>query len=380
MIPPRNRFYREALAASAEPYSRVEVWRSGIQVDELAWVDRQEPYTGNVPAYYDGSVRATLGSRVTRTLNLTVPGWMYPWAADDLMNPYGTELRAFKGLRYGNGSPDEFACFVGTIEKVKPAQNGVCRVEAADTALRVAACGFPVPTPSTVGALVLDEFERLVLQADPLAKFGEHDPITALVPALSYDDDRGSALDALAKVASANWYTLGDGRYVMRWLPWTRPSPAAPVVLTDGPGGTLIEAYPDRSTDGVFNQYTVTSDRADGGAPLYASAQDDDPTSPTWVGGPFGVRSAPTLRVTGATEQGQLLVLAKALVQRSRTLTSSWQITCRPDGSIELGDSLDVTFRERRAFQYAASFSIPLGPQGSMSIDGRDLSGSEADL
>lgn len=380
MIPPRNRFYREALAASAEPYSRVEIWRAGIQVDEMLWVNRQEPYTGNVPVYFDGSVRATLGSQVTRTMSLTVPGWMYPWEADDLINPYGTELRGFKGLRYGNGTPDEFACFVGTVEKVRPAQNGVCKVEAADTALRVASAGFLAPTPSNVGALILDEFERLVLQADPRAKFGEHDPITDLVPPLSYDDDRGAALDDLAKAASASWFTLGDGRYVMRWLPWTRPSPSAPVILTDGPGGTLLEAYPERSTDGVFNQYTVTSDRPDGGAPMYATAQDDDPTSPTWVLGPFGVRSAPTVRVTGATNQGQLLTLAKALLQRSRTLTSSWQITCRPDGSIELGDSLDVTYQERRAFQYAASFSIPLGPQGSMSIDGRDLSGSEADL
>jgi hypothetical protein len=67
-------------------------------------------------------------------------------------------------------------------------------------------------------------------------------------------------------------------------------------------------------------------------------------------------------------------------VQRARTLTSSWQLVCRPDGSIELGDALDITYQERRAFQYAASFSIPLGPQGSMSIDGRDLAGTAAEL
>ena len=380
MIPPRNRFYREALAAGAEPYSRVEVWRQGVQVDELVWVDRRKPYTHNVPTYFDGSVKATLGSRVTRTMNLTVPSWMYPWAADDLINPYGTELRAFKGLRYGNGTPDEFPCFTGTVEGVSPAQNGVCKVDAADTALRVAAAGFVAPLPANVGSLVVDEFERLVLDANPRAQFGEHDPITTLVPALAYDEDRGAALDSLAKVASANWYTLADGRYVLRWLPWLRASTATAIALTDGPGGTLVEAYPRRDTDGIYNQVTVTSDRPDGGTPLYATASDTDPTSPIWVGGPFSVRTAPPVRVTGATEQGQLFALSRALLQRSRILTSSWNVTCRPDGSIELGDFLDLSYQERRAYQYAQSFSIPLGPQGNMSIECRDLAGTEADL
>jgi hypothetical protein len=378
VIPPRNSWYRSALAASAEPYSRVEVWRQGIQVDELRWVNRSKAYTANVPAFYDGSVRASLGSRVTRTLSLTVPGWLYPWAADDLLNPYGTELRAFKGLRYGNDTPDEFPCFVGTIEKMRPAQNGVCKVEAADTALRVSGAGFVVPLPSNVGASVLDEFERLVRDAHPLAEFGEHDAITTLVPQLSYDDDRGAALDSLAKAASANWYTLADGRFVMRWLPWTSPAVAAPIVLMDGLGGTVIEAYPERSTDGIYNQVTVTSDRPDGGDPLYATAVDNDPTSPTWVSGPFGRRSI-QVRVTGATEQGQLLGLAKDLVQRSRTLTSSWQVTIKPDASIELGDTLDITYQGHRTLQYVASFSIPLGPQGSMSLECRDLANTGAE-
>lgn len=376
MIPPRNPWYRSALAAPHEAYSRVEVWRSGIQVDELAWVQRDAPYTRRAPVFYDGAVRATLASRVTRTMDLTVPEDLYPWSAKDMLNPYGTELRAFRGVRYGNDSPDEFPVFVGTIEEISPPQLGQCRIRASDTALRVAAAGFQSPMPSQVGDLIVDEFVRLVLDANPLAQFGTHSALTALVPQLSYDSDRGQALDSLAGAASANWYTLANGRYVIRTVPWTAPLTQNPLALADGPGGTLLDAFPVRSTSGIYNQVTILSDRPDGGAAFYATASDTDPTSPTFIGGPFGVRSQ-QLRVTGAVSQGQLQVAAAAALSRAKALTASWTLTCVPDGSIELGDALGVAFRSRVAVQFAASFTMPLKPDATMQIQGRDLAGVE---
>lgn len=377
MIPPRNPFYRQALAGSHNGYGRVEVWRLGVKVEELAWVDRDEPYTQHAPVFLDGGVKATLGSQVTRTLSLTVPEWLFPWRQDDLLNPYGQELRAFRGIRYGNNSPDEFPVFVGSIESVTPPSLGVCKVEAADVALAVSGAGFPSPTPSQVGTLVVDEFERLVLDANPRAVFGAHDAITELVPVLSYDDDRGSALDSLARTASANWYSLSDGAYVMRRLPWLSTS-LAPLEMRDGPGGVITRAAPLRSRSRLFNAFLVVSDRADGGQPLYAYAEDDDPSSPTYVDGPFGVRTAPTVRVTGATNQGQLLTYARNLVKRTRSMLDAWQVTCVPDGSIELGEALSITYRGQQAYQYVQSFNMPLG-RGQMSVDCGSLQDAEVD-
>jgi hypothetical protein len=374
MIPPRNHWYRRALAAPHESYSRVEVWRSGIQIDELAWIDRRSPYTRQAPVFFDGAVRASLNSRVTRTLDLLVPESLYPWAATDLLNPYGTELRAFRGVRYGNSSPDEFPVFVGTIEEISPPQLGQCRIKGSDTALRVAGAGFVSPMPSQVGFLVVDEIERLILDANPLAQFGTHSTLTAVVPQLSYDSDRGQALDSLADAASANWYTLADGRYVVRRVPWTAPLTQVPLELSDRPGGTLLDAFPVRSTSGIYNQVTVMSDRPDGGPAFSATVSDTDPTSPTYVGGPFGVRSR-QVRVTGAANQGQLAAFAAAVLARSKALTASWSMRCVPDASIELGDPLKPRFRGHVATQFAVSFTIPLKPDADMQIQGRDLLG-----
>jgi len=380
VIPARNRFYRDALAAPHKPRVRVEVWRSGLQVEELVWRERGTmKYQLDMPVFFGGNLRATLSSRVTRTLTLAVPDSLYPWSPRDLLNPYGTELRAFRGITYGSGSYDEFPCFVGPIEACKPNRNGEVTVEASDNSVRVSRAGFVSPLPAQVGDPVLDEFERVVLDANPRAVFGRHDPITAKVPAgLAYDGDRGAALDSLAKAANAFWYCLADGSYVMRWVPWSRSPSSSVLELTDGPGGTLASAYPVRASGDLYNRFTFTSDAPTGGAPMYATAQDDDPDSPTWVGGPFGVRSFQA-RVTGAANQGQLFVMARTAVARTRSLAESWSITCVADGSIELGDPLGVRYRGHRAVQLAAGFTMPLEPHAVMSIDGRAYNAADVE-
>lgn len=377
MIPPQTPWYRQALAASHEAYVRVEVWRAGVQLDELVWVKRDSSYTRNVPVFFGGAVRATLASRVTRTLDLSVPEHMFPWNTTDLLAPYGNEIRAFRGIRYGSGTVDEFPVFVGPIRGATTPNLGTTTVKASDTALRVAGAGFESPTPSQVGDLVTDEYRRLVLDANPRATFGPFSPLTALVPQLSYDSDRGQALDSLAGAATANWYTLGDGRFVIRSVPWTEPLTGTPIVLADGPGGLLITATPNRSADGIYNQIMVLSDRPDGGEPLFATVSDTDPTSPTFTGGPFGTVSK-QIRVTGASNQGQLVALARTELQRYQALTSSWQVTCVPDASIELGDPFRALYRGRAVVQFATSFSMPLEPGGTMDIQGRDLIGVDA--
>lgn len=373
MIPAQSSLYRRALGGPHEAYSRVEVWRDGIQVGDLAWEKRdpRRPYTGGAPVFYSGSVRATLGSRVTRQLTLTVPDALYPWGVHDLLNPYGNELRAFKGIRYGT-AVDEFPVFVGRIMRARPPGKGQLTVEASDNAGRISGAGFASPMPSQAGSLILREFERLVKAAYPQAVFGPHDDIHDLVPHLAYDSDPGQALDALATAASAYWYALADGRFVMRRIPWVFPADMAPIPLTDGPGGTLATAFPDRDASNLFNRITATADRADGGPPLWVTASDTDPASPTYVNGAFGTRGV-QYRVSGVTSQGQLRSIAESLVKRTRALTESWTISCVPDASIELGDLLAPNFRGRTSVQVAASYNMPLGPGELMQIDGRAL-------
>lgn len=376
MIPSASPRYRDALARPHRAYVRVEVWRDGIKVEELAQ-NTTGSYTYAQPVFSSGQVRVTYSSRVTRVLTLVVPDFLYPWNETDLLAPYGNELHVWRGIEYGDGSVDEFPVFRGPITKPTPGQGRVT-IEASDRAYWVVACGFSVPTASNAGADLVDEIERLILEAVPDATFGTHDTFTETVPSLAYDADRGAALDNLCKTADAVWYALADGSFVVRRAPWTAAVAQAPIALSDGDGGTLFSAYPNRSVEGVYNRITVTSERGDGSPAMYATAEDSDPTSPIYVGGPFRARST-QVRVTGAVSQDQLYRAARALLRRSRARVTAWQYTMVPDASLELGDLIESSYREHVARQYIAGFVMPLDVDGKMSLDGRDLLDTEVD-
>lgn len=381
MIGARNPLYRSALASSHEPYSRVEVWQSGIQVEELTYVNPGQLAQTGQPVFLGGSVRATLNSRVARTLTLTVPDWLYPWNVTDLLNPYGQIIKAYRGVRYGSGVVDEFPVFVGPIQDVKPQAGGTATLNAADLASDVAGYDFTVPQIAPEGDAITSEVRRLIAGAIPNAAFGAFDAIVTRVPALSYDVDRGNALDGLAKVAGAYWYPLANGDFVLRFIPWTVPIVSGGVPLTNV-GGSLLTAFPVRSRAGVFSRITVSNEPTDGSAPFFATADDNDPTSPTYVGGPYGVK-ATQARITQAVTQSACLQTAQTLLKRGKALTESWSITCVADGSIELGDVLPILFRDRSGFnhvttQMVGGFTLPLDLHTPMSIDGRAPSGGLA--
>lgn len=377
MIPASNPHYRETLAQGVSAYARVEVWRGGIQVEELTFANGASKPTRGAPVFLgNSSIRATLTSRVVRTLSLSVPSWLYPWDTSDLLNPYGQVLKVFQGVRYGSGDLDEFPTFVGPILEVTPQGNGVALVSAGDLATDVVLSDATAPTLATTGAKVTSEIKRLITDASPLATFGRFDAIGTKVPeGLSYDVDRGGSLDGLAKVAGAFWYALADGRFVVRFIPWTVPIVSTKLPMTNV-GGSLLTAFPARSRSGVFSRVTVTSESNQGGPPLFATAQDTDPASPTYINGAFGVKST-QLRITQAGSQGACLAAAKAALGRSKALTQSWKLTATADPSLELGDALAVQYRDedgvdRYADQIIAGFQLPLDPGRPMSIDGRD--------
>jgi hypothetical protein len=376
VIGPQTPLYRDALAAPHSAYSRVEVWKSGIQQEEFNQF--QPGDLQDRPVFFTGSVRATLNSRVARTLTMNVPEQWYPYDDDDLLDPFGSHLVAYRGIRYGDGTVDEFPIFRGAIKQVTPQTGGTATIQAADLANEVVQAGFLGDSQADVGIDMVTEFERLVSGGYPAAVFGTSDTFSNAVPALSYDTDRGAALDALAKAAGAFWYSLADGSFVLRRIPWTTGLRMAPLPMGSGenrdlPGpGTVVSAFPDRSNNGVVNRLVVSGERPDGSQPFFAMVEDDDPNSKTWVGGPYGVKAA-TIRLTTVDNVATALDAARAAFSRAKARTQAWRINCVPDASIELGDPIGLYWRGRYLVQLVASYSIPLEPNGVMSIDGRDL-------
>jgi hypothetical protein len=345
----------------------VEVWR------DVALLASTAPVYGYAPREFqvvDGSVRCALSSRVTRTMTCTVPEEFYPLLETDFLAPYGNHIHAYRGIEYGDGTVDEFPIFKGPIRSISPNGDGRATLRAEDLAGLVVGASFPNPQVAQVGDLVTDEFERLVLDAVPTAEFGTHTTLADLVPPLNYDYDRGAALDQLAKASSCLWYALADGRFVFRRVPWTMSSPPL-TVLSSGAGGTLLKAYPTRDAAELYNVVTVTGERADGSLSLSWTARDDDPDSVTYYGGPYRVR-ARQVKLSTATSSSQVKRAAETFLRASLARTESWQAQAVADASLELGDTVGLSYRGREGvIQVVVGIDMPLLPTGNMALSMR---------
>lgn len=364
--------YRSVLGGPHRRYVRLDVYSgSGMLLNSLIPQGLEGDPEGGL-AFITASISATLGSRVARTLSLTVPGSMYPNATTDLLAPFGNEIRAYMGVTLGDGSTTySWQVFRGKIRSVTKASSGDCQILCGDRANDVLDVAFASPENSQLGNLVVAEFQRLVIDAIPDASFGASDTFLKPVEALTWEFDRGSALDEIATAVAALWYPLANGDFVIRSIPWTVPG--VPVVtFTDMAGGSVNAWSRTRSREQIFNTVTVTGERLNGDAPVWATATDTNLLSPTYVGGNFGVKSIVERLQTPST-QGGAQSTAESLLRSFVAPIEEWTLEMTPDAALELGDVSQVLVDEVDAIQVVTAFDLPLDLSGNMRVSTRSL-------
>jgi hypothetical protein len=353
--------YRALLARNPAPIHRVEVWRLGVRVDEFG--------DAGVPIL-DGSITATLSSKVTRRLSLSLPLSMVPVDNNDLINPYGNQIIVRAGVS-GYGGLDHFwPVFRGRISSVVVDSSNV-RVEVDDLAAELGNSFFEVPLNSSTGQLIILQWQDLVRAAYPDAEFGTSDDFPQHVPKLTWSDSRAAAADSLSEAAGAFWYTLGDGSFVMRRVPWTTEQ--TPLLDWEtGPDGVLLDGAYRLSRDEVFNKITVVGEAADGSPPVNSSVFDNDPTSLTYLYGAFGEKGK---RITSnaTVTDGAAFELAVQHLHRSRALTRTWNVQIVSDPALELGDCVTIRHLGKVDIQVVESFTIPLSGDNVMNVSLRAL-------
>lgn len=364
--------YRSVLGAGHQRYVRLDVYSSsGMLLDSMIPQGLTGEPEGGL-AFLGGSLGATLGSRVARMLSFDVPGSLYPDSPGDLLAPFGNEIRAYMGVKLGDGSTSySWQVFRGKIRVVTKESSGQCRIQCGDRANDVLDVAFASPENSQAGNLVLAEFQRLVIDAVPDASFGASDAFLKPVEALTWEFDRGSALDEIATAVAALWYPLANGDFVIRSIPWTVPD--TPVItFTDVTGGSVNAWSRTRSREQIFNTVTVTGERLNGDAPVWATASDTNPLSATYVGGNFGVKSI-VQRLQTPSTQGGAQSTAEALLRNYVAPVEEWTLEMTPDAALELGDVCRVLVDGRDAVQVVTAFDLPLDLSGNMRVSTRSL-------
>lgn len=324
----------------------------------------------NTEALISGNVSARLSSRVTRSVEFTLPDTYFPELPTDLLSPYRAIVQISTGIGYPNGSREIFPVFTGRVYEASQDPDGTVTFRGDDLAADVCAFYFEQPnvSQSGPGTSTLSEIRRLIQQAYQPATFGTNDSDDATVPILAWDDDRGQAVDDLASSLHSRWYALGNGDFVVRRYPYVASAPV--LSITDGPAGAISQASRTITRDGTTNSVTVVTERLDGSNPVTATVRDNNPTSPTYFGGLFG-KVTQVIRIQTPVDA----VLAEALARRqlvaSLSLGEQWSVSMVPDATLEPGDTVSLSYRGASSDQVIDSISYPLTTDGTMALQTR---------
>jgi hypothetical protein len=313
--------------------------------------------------FNDGAVKASLTQRVTRQADITVSEDLFPDLDTDPLSPTHAILNISSGIEYPDGSVEIFPVFHGRVQEPTLNPDGSVSISAEDRALDVVGMRFEQPRNHTPGT-VIQMIHELITEAVPGAVFGTDDVADAPVPELTWDEDRGQAVDDLAEALGARWYAQGDGAFVVRAFPYDDGTVVQ--TLEDGEEGLLSDATLHKSRSGTANSVTVVSERLDGTDPVRVTARNTVPTSSTQYGDTFG-RVTQIIKIQTPLTSSEAQRLARAQLNAATALIEQWTLTCTPDHTLEPGDPIRIRSRGRTTVQVIDSIAYPLGT-GSMSI------------
>lgn len=316
----------------------------------------------------EGTVTANLTNRVTRSTNFDLPDAYFPLDVNDVMSPYRAVVKIFAGTGYGDGTEEVFPVFTGRVYQADRNANGSVTFRADDLAADVVACRFEQPVNSNTSAMAVSEIHRLILAAVPQATFGTDDVEDTLTPKLTWDEDRGQALDDLSEAMGARWYSLGNGDFVIREFIYAVGTPVQ--TFADGPSGLMSAAQVTVTRDGTANSVVVVAERMDGTDPVRYVARDGNPSSPTLFGGPFG-KVVQVIKVQTPLSTTAAQKLARTQLAAATALTEQWTVDVVPDYTMEPGDTAHLEYRGLETDQIIDAITYPLMTQRSMRLSCR---------
>ncbi|MCF7550964.1 DUF5047 domain-containing protein [Pseudonocardia sp. WMMC193] len=282
-------------------------------------------------------------SQVRRTASLLVSDpRMWPYTGTGALSPLGAELALEFGIVIPGRGTEWVPMIRGPIQKVglsRPLTSGLA-VELADRSKSVADDRFDQPTQTRAGQTCVQEITRLITETLPGAVVVDETGDTTAAPVLDIDKERwADGVERLADAIGAECFADPVGVFRIRYQPRVTDTPVW--VIDSGETGVLVKADTTLTREQVYNAVICTGERTDGTPPVFAKVVDDDATSPTFYGGPFGRKprffSSPLL-LTNA----QAAVAGAGLLARVRGLGAHVDVDTITNPGLEAGDVVEV--------------------------------------
>lgn len=321
----------------------------------------------------DGQVDADRTANYRRKMSASCidpTGEITPRTEGELLTPYGTELRVYRGVQYSEDPEDVEVCSLGVFRLSRASitdSNGgspVISLEAFDRSWSIARDKFKVPYVIASGTNVMTALKDIAKQTFPDCKFDTIGSSLTTVAPLLYDagSDPWLAMTALAQSMGCQVYFDVEGRLAVLPPHDVNALPSPDFTYVEGEGCTMLDLSREYNAEGVFNGVIITGEAiGDSLPPVRGEAWDENPNSPTYRYGPYGeVPYFATDELAKTTAQAE--AIAKATLASILGAASKITITGIVNPSYECNDIVRVT-RARSGVDGLYSidaFSVPL--------------------
>lgn len=366
-----DRFY-EAIRKSHRVISYVDVIGPDQEVRRLPTLD--------------GQVDVDRTAQYRRKLSATCvdpTGEITPRNKGELLTPYGTELRAYRGVEWtdADGVKTQEVCALGVFQLSRSTvtdNNGGSpgiSLEAFDRSWAVAREKFTVPYVIASGTNALTAIREIVQRTYPDVEYDTISSTVDTVAPMLFDagSDPWVAVVTLAQSMGCQAYFSVEGRLAILPPHDINALPSPDFTYVEGEGCTMLDLSREYNADSVFNGVIVTGEAVgDQLPPVRGEAWDENPTSPTYRLGAYG--EVPTFLTDPlAKTEEQAQQIAQAVLASILGASERIGITGIVNPSYEANDIVRVK-RDRAGIDalYAIdAFSVPLR-SGTQSLSLRE--------
>ena len=384
---PVSSHYLATLARSHQQTVYLEVLKDGQVIKTLQAGEITDPATGLPTSTIGGKIdvsKTTIRRAGTVTF-LDASGQLLPESVADLFAPYVTELRVWAGVRYWDAPLPALAtsttglgvpALQADTEFVPVATLVITELESAYPQITITGSdrmwllgSFTAPYTVASGTETVTALSALLAANIPDARlatnFLTQGELTT--PALMFDAESSIADAAHSIAQTAGWQLYVDpaGTFTLS----AEPSTDDDAVFSYAPGQASVMMRPRRTVGGDMYNAVVFTGEGGSTSPVRGYAQDDDPTSLTYVGR-VGTRpyfaSSPLV-----TTSAQAALAAKTTLQRILGVADTIAVPVVPNHALECGDVVHVTdpLQQIDADLIIDSFTVPLrASDGAMEL------------
>lgn len=327
----------------------------------------------NVPIE-DGTVTVDRGSKIRRTLQLTVADTtLLPWGPTDTLAVYGQQLVVQAGIQYPEGTTEWVPLGTFTIDTPSGDADGLAQftLTGSSSELLLQDAPFTAATSTTGYSGCVEAITSLIHAILPSAVVVNltadgRDPVLA-TQTWDVGTDRWDAITQIATSMSAEIGCDAQNRFVITDIP--DPSTATIAVWDVTYGGTLMDDKRQMARANVYNGVRASGENtSDSAAPVSYLAVDSDTSSPTYWGGPFG-QKLKTYSSSLLTTTAACTATATAMLRDAIAPNIAASVDVIPNPALDAGDIVRLVHgngtKELCALQ---SMSFPLSVGGACTL------------